>query len=125
MEKRTILHSGSILGSLIALLIFIGSCVPESTTQTPQQDGMSNIYLIIFVILIIAVWYFTMMRPQRKQQKQRQEMMSQLRSGEKVVTMAGIFGEIVSVDDNSVVLKVESGATVRVTKSSVAGKIQK
>ncbi len=61
---------------------------------------------------------------QKKQQKKQQELMSQLKRGDKVLTMSGIYGEIDSTDEISVVLKTESGALIRVTKSSIAGKRQ-
>ena len=122
MEKRKILHSCSILGLIIALL-FISSCVPAG--QPAEQGGLGDYSMIIFVVLIIAMMYFTMIRPQRKQQKEHQRLMEQLRSGDKVVNAAGIYGEIVSINDNSVVLKVESGATIRVTRASIVGRLQK
>ncbi len=113
---------GSILVLIISLLIFMASCIPTGEAQQGEQGGMSSIYMIVFVVLIIAMLYFTMIRPQRKQQKQRQEMMSQLKRGDKVITSSGIYGEIEGVSEASFVLKIESGATIRVTKGSVVVK---
>lgn len=124
MEKRKILHLCSILGLIIAVL-FISSCLPSPAGQPAEQGGFADYSMIIFVVLIIAMMYFTMIRPQRKQQKEHQRLMEQLRSGDKVVNAAGIYGEIVSLNDNSVVLKVESGATIRVTRASIVGRLQK
>jgi len=78
--------------------------------------------LIIFVVLIFAMMYFLMIRPQRKKQKEHEEMESELKHGDKVVTIGGIYGRIDSVGEISLVLKVESGATIRVAKKSIAGK---
>jgi preprotein translocase subunit YajC len=110
------LSSLLLLLSLLAILVFNSGCVPAEGTE---QDPMSNITLIIFLVVIIAFIYLTMIRPQRKQQQKRKEMMSQLKRGDKVVTSAGIFGEIENIADNSVILKVESGATIKVVKSTV------
>ena len=110
------LSSLLLLLSLLITLAFNISCAPVEGTE---QDPMSNITLIIFLVVIVAFIYFTMIRPQRKQQQKRKEMMSQLKRGDKVVTSAGIFGEIESIADNSVILKVESGATIKVVKSTV------
>jgi preprotein translocase subunit YajC len=63
-----------------------------------------------------------MIRPQRKTQKKHQELIRELRSGDSVVTAGGIYGRIESVSDDSVVIKVESGATLRVTRSSIVFK---
>jgi preprotein translocase subunit YajC len=66
-----------------------------------------------------------MIRPQRKRQKEHQQLMEELKRGDKVITAGGIFGVIESVSEESVVLKVESGATIRVARNSIAGKREK
>jgi preprotein translocase subunit YajC len=116
---------GIILALIISLLIFLVSCVPTGEAQQGEQGGMGSIYMIVFVVLIIAMLYFTMIRPQRRQQKAHQEMMSQLRNGDKVITSSGIYGEIDSVSEDSAVLKTESGAKIRVTRGSIAVKREK
>ncbi len=78
--------------------------------------------MILFLVLIFAMMYFLMIRPQRKKQKEHEEMESELKHGDKVVTIGGIYGRIDSVGEISLVLKVESGATIRVAKKSIAGK---
>ena len=50
--------------------------------------------------------------------------MQELKRGDKVVTTGGIFGVVESLSDDSVVLKVESGATIRIARSSIAGQRQ-
>ena len=82
----------------------------------------SIIYIIIFLVVIFVMFYFFMIRPQRKRQKEHEELLSQLRSGDRVITAGGIYGRVESVDQDSVVLRVESGATMSVDRSSVAGK---
>ncbi|MCK4297953.1 MAG: preprotein translocase subunit YajC [Planctomycetes bacterium] len=76
--------------------------------------------MIIFLVLIFAVFYFLLIRPQRKRQKQQRELMEELKRGDKIITSGGIYGVIESVSEDSVIIKVESGATMRVAKSSVA-----
>ena len=49
-------------------------------------------------------------------------MVQELQKGDKVVTAGGIYGEIESIDENTVVMKVESGATIRIAKSSIVGR---
>lgn len=75
--------------------------------------------LIIFVVLIFAMMYFLMIRPQRKKQREHQDLMRDLRSGDSVITAGGIYGKVESVSDESIVIKVESGATIRVAINSV------
>ena len=120
MVKERLLRFVSILGSLI-ILVSLSSCVPTSEGQS-EQGGLSSIFMIGFMILIIVMLYFVMVRPQRKRMKEHQELIGELRSGDKVITIAGIYGEIQSVSEDSIVLKVESGTTIRVTKNSIISK---
>lgn len=77
---------------------------------------------LIFLVLISAMLYFLMIKPQRKRQKEHEELMEKIRRGEKVVVAGGIYGQIESISEDTVVLKLESGATMRVAKDSVIGK---
>jgi len=87
------------------------------------MEGLSNLaFPIIFLVLIFAMMYFLMIRPQRKRQKEQEELLKELRRGERVVTAGGIYGQIESVSEDNVVLKVESGAMMRVAKGSITGK---
>ncbi|MFC1915495.1 preprotein translocase subunit YajC [Chloroflexota bacterium] len=109
------------VGLLITLLVFIGGCAPA-----PEGgEGGFDWTMIIFLVLIFAVFYFLIIRPQRKRQKQHEEMMQELKRGDKVITSGGIFGVVESISDDSVVIKIESGATIRVARGSVAGQREK
>ena len=113
------LNLGLITGLLITILVFIGGCVP---TDTGEEGGSSMLPLIIFLVVMFALFYFVMIRPQRQKQKEHQEMVQQLQKGDKVITAGGIFGVIESMREDSIVLKVESGATIRVARGSVVGR---
>jgi preprotein translocase subunit YajC len=105
-------------GLLVGVLAFLAGCVPP-----PEgEEGGFDWTLIVFIVLLFGVFYFLIIRPQRRQQKRHQELMQELKRGDKVVTSGGIYGVVESLSDESVVLKVESGATIRVARSSVAGK---
>jgi preprotein translocase subunit YajC len=81
------------------------------------------IFIIIFLVVIFVMFYFFMIRPQRRRQKEHEDLVTQLRGGDRVITAGGIYGQVESVSEDSVVLKVESGATMRVAKGSIAGKV--
>ena len=78
--------------------------------------------MVIFLVAIFAIMYFLMIRPRQKQQKQHEEMEKELRAGEKVIIAGGIYGQIESLGEDTVILKIESGATMRVARSSILGK---
>jgi preprotein translocase subunit YajC len=66
--------------------------------------------------------YFLTIRPRQKQQKERDEMMKELRVGDRVITAGGIYGQIESLGEDTAILRIESGATMRVARSSILGK---
>lgn len=82
----------------------------------------SIIYIVVFLVVIFVMFYFFMIRPQRKKQKEHEELLGQLRNGDRVITAGGIYGQVESVSQDSVVLKVESGATIRVARNSIVGR---
>jgi len=115
------LNLGLMVGLLITLLVFIGGCVPA-----PEGgEGGFDWTIIIFLLLIFGVFYFLIIRPQRRRQKQHNELMLELKRGDKVITSGGIYGVVESLSDDSVVLKIESGASIRIARGSVAGQREK
>jgi preprotein translocase subunit YajC len=113
-------------GLLIASLALITGCyAPTATPPAGEGGGSSSWMMIVFLVLIFAIFYFLMIRPQRRRQKEQQELMAGLQKGDKVITAGGIYGQIESLSEDSVVIKVESGATIRVARGSVAGKREK
>ena len=116
MEKNKALILGSVLVLLISLVLVAG-CIPG---EAPEGEGTDPWMLIIFLVVIFAVFYFLMIRPQRKRQKEHQQLVQELQKGDKVVTAGGIYGVIESTSEDSIVIKVESGALLRVARNSVA-----
>ena len=110
---------GLILG-VLAMLVFTAGCLPGGTEG---GDFTSSIWpMIIFIGLFFVMMYFVMIRPQRARQKEHQQLIEELKRGDRVITAGGIYGQIETVSDDNVVLKVESGATLRIARSSVIGK---
>ena len=85
-------------------------------------DNNSIIYIVIFLVVIFGIFYFFTIRPQKKRRQEHEALKSGLQKGDRVITAGGIYGQIESVSQDDVVLKIESGATMRVAKSSIAGK---
>jgi len=106
---------------LIAVLALLSGCLPIGQTPDGAQGGF-DWTLIVFLVVIFVVFYFLMIRPQRRRQKEQENMLGGLQRGDKIVTAGGIYGEIESIDERSIVMKVESGATMRIAKGSVLGK---
>ncbi len=119
-----------IAGLLITVLILSVSCFstgPTSVTSANatssggEQSTWESMWpMLVFLVVIFALFYFLMIRPQRKRQKEQEAMIQNLQKGDKVITAGGIYGTVESVGDDNVVIKVESGTTMRVNKASVA-----
>jgi preprotein translocase subunit YajC len=100
------------------------TAVTTTGTATVPQTFWSQWGILIFIVVIFGLMYLLMIRPQRKRQKEQQKMTSELQKGDDVMTTSGIYGRIESIDENTgtIVLKLESGATIRVVRNAVTGK---
>jgi preprotein translocase subunit YajC len=121
MNRNKKLNLALITGVLITTLVFVAGCYPAQAPAEGEGGGF-DWTIIIFLVLIFAMFYFLMIRPQRKRAKEQRELMAGLQKGDKVITAGGVYGVIESLSEESVVLKVESGATIRVARGSIAGK---
>ena len=87
----------------------------------PAAGGIDpNMMNIIFIVGMVAIFWFFMIGPQRKQQKQLNEMLKNLKKGDKVITIGGLHGEIIDIDEDDVKLRVSDKTELKFTKSSVA-----
>jgi len=82
----------------------------------------STLIMLIFLVLMFAVFYFLIIRPQRKRQQDHQDTLKSLKVGERIITIGGIYGEIESQSDDSLTIRVESGASLRISRQAVAYK---
>jgi preprotein translocase subunit YajC len=87
-----------------------------------MSEILSKYGMIIFLVVIFAVMYLLMIRPRQKQQKQHEAMMQELRPGDKVIIAGGIYGQIESISEDTAILRIESGATMKVARGSILGK---
>ena len=87
-----------------------------------SQETLSTLGMVAFLVVIFAAMYFLMIRPRQKQQKAQDQMMKELRVGDKVIMAGGIYGQIERLAEDTVILRIESGATMKVARSSILGK---
>ena len=83
----------------------------------------SWITVLIFIALFFLMIYLVAIRPMRQREKQHDEMVEVLRKGDVVITAGGIYGTIERIEVDSMILKVESGALIKVTKGGVVKKV--
>lgn len=78
--------------------------------------------LLPFVVMLV-VFYFLLIRPQQRQQKERQEFLAGLRKGDKIVTVGGIYGEIVHIKDDILTLRIADRVEIRLARAGVARRV--
>lgn len=74
---------------------------------------------VLPLVLMFAIFYFLLIRPQQKQQKAVREMQNSLTKGDKIVTIGGLHGILDSIDENKIVLKVGDGTRLTFDRKSV------
>ncbi len=84
-----------------------------------QEFGGSNVIQLLFWVAIIAIFYFFMIRPQAKKAKDARKFREGLTKGTKVVTIGGIHGKVVEINETTVIM--DTGATkLTVEKSAIS-----
>jgi len=92
-----------------------------------QATGGGNqmITMIVTFGLIIVIFYFLIIRPQRKKQKDTQSMLSTLRKGDKIATAGGIRGVVTAVKESTVTVKVDDNTKIEFNKSAVSNVLER
>jgi len=85
------------------------------------QGGLSGFTQLLPIVLIFAVFYVLLIRPQQKRQRQLQETISTLKIGDRVVTTGGIIGVITTVRDTSFLIRSADKSILEIARSAVAG----
>lgn len=86
----------------------------------PANGAEANPFMTFLpMILIIVVFYFFMIRPQMKRQKELAAFRNSIAKGDKVVTTGGIYGKVVDIKDNTVLLQVDDNVKIRVDKAAI------
>ncbi len=73
--------------------------------ETAAKPGLNPIVLILFYVLIFGALYFFMLRPQKKKQKEEKKMRENLQVGDEVVTIGGVYGRVISLKEDTMVIE--------------------
>jgi preprotein translocase subunit YajC len=98
------------------MFLFLAQAQPAAPAAPGPAGGIGFFVPFIFIFVIM---YFVLFRPQKKRQQEQQRLIAALKTGDKVVTSAGIHGLIANVKDTTVMLKVADNVKIEVEKSAV------
>jgi len=83
--------------------------------------GGGSMGMIIWMVLLFALMYFMLIRPQKKQRDEHAKLIGSLKKGDRVVTSGGVLGTVVGIMDTMVQIEVADGVRIKVLKSHVTG----
>ncbi len=90
--------------------------VPTDAAAAPAGGGWT---MIIMLVVMFALFYFLLIMPQKKKEKQFKSMMEQLKPGDKIVTIGGIMGKVVTVNDQTVEI-LTGGTKMEITRRAIS-----
>ncbi len=91
------------------------------TAGNGAQGGSGSMLMTVLpFVLIIAIFYFFIIRPQNKKQKETEKMINALKKGDKVITIGGIHGVVSSTKEKTVIVKVDDNAKLEFNRSAIA-----
>lgn len=98
---------------------------PSFLAQQPAPGAGGGMTQLIFFGLMFAAMYFLMIAPQRKKQKAHEKMLSELASGDEIVTGGGIYGTITNVKEDRFVVRIAENTKIEIGKSFVTAVVRK
>lgn len=103
--------------------MFFPEVAHAQTAPAAAEGGV--LITILPLLLMIAVFYFLVMRPQIKREQARQKMRGELNRGDNVITSGGVIGKITKLEDESYVLaQIAEGTEVRLARASIEGVVE-
>ncbi len=104
------------------MIIWLAFAAPQGTEQDPRAGLIQTV--MMFVVLGV-MFYFLLIRPQSKQRREHDNLLKNIKSGDRVLTTGGILGIITNVKEKTFTVKIADNVKVEITKSAVASVIQK
>ncbi|HVM11328.1 MAG TPA: preprotein translocase subunit YajC [Actinomycetota bacterium] len=97
----------------------IATLLAQAQTQQPR----GNATFLISLGLMVAIFYFLLIRPQQRRVRQQRDLVSALQVGDEVVTIGGMYGRIRGMSDDEVSLEISPGTEVRFVKQAIARRL--
>ena len=89
------------------------------------QAAPSGGFTIGWLVFMVAIFYFVMIRPQKRREKERKAMISAVKSGQRVLLTSGILGDVANVKETTLIVRIAEKTKIEVLKSSVSQVLEK
>lgn len=94
--------------------------------MAPPAEGSSGLgQMLPMMIIIFAIFYFMLIRPQQRKEKERKKMIEEIKSGTRVVFSGGILGTVTNVKESAFIIKVADGVKLEVSRGAVSRVLEK
>jgi preprotein translocase subunit YajC len=103
-----------------ALVLCNSLAVFAQDKPVPKPGQSSPMTFLIMMAVIFAIIYFMMIMPQKKKQKETQNMLNNVKKGDRIVTIGGLLGTVGNVKETTVMVKIADNTVVEFRKSSIA-----
>jgi preprotein translocase subunit YajC len=104
--------------SVLSVILMAAPVLSQDKGVAPPTASFGGI--IPMMLIMFAIIYFLMIRPEQKKSKDRKTMMEGLKKGDKIITIGGVMGTVHSVKDASVVVRVADNTNIEFTKAAIA-----
>ena len=99
------------------------AAAPTAAPAAAPQQSAGGMGMMVPMLLILAIFYFMMIRPQQRKEKERQKMIEELRAGAKIVFAGGLMGVIQEATEKTFKVEIAPGVAVEVARASVTAVI--
>ena len=90
-----------------------------------QASGGGAMDQLLVILMIIVVFYFFMMRPQMKKAKMERAFKDNIKKGDKIVTIGGVHGKVIEVQDKTFIIEIDQDVKVKIEKSAISAEATK
>jgi len=105
---------------IINSLSFVFAQEGGASASKNSAGSIFNPTMIGMILMMFVIMYFLMIRPEQKRQKEKQNMLNNLKKGDKIVTLGGIIGTISGIKEDSIILKVADNTNIRILKTAIS-----
>ncbi len=103
----------------------MGFFISDAYAQAGGPGGASPYGNILFLVLLFAVFYFLLIRPQQKRAKEHKKMVAAVAKGDEVVTNGGLLGKVIAVGDSFLTVNIAEGVDVKLQRGSLSATVPK